>query len=70
MATNFTLQQLKALDDAIALGAREVMYGDKKAIYKNLDEMLTTRNLMRNELGLNGNEPRGRRFGSFDKGIR
>ena len=69
MATNFTLDQLVALDAAIAQGAKEVMYGDKKVIYNNLADMLAVRNLMRNELGVNGNEPRGRKYGSFDKGI-
>lgn len=63
----FTLQQLQALDDAIAQGVMQVTYGNKIVMYKSLDEMLRVRNLMARELGLT-NEKGERKFAEFNKG--
>lgn len=65
----YTLQQLQALDTAIAQGTRTVKYGDKWVEYRSLDEMLRIRNLMAEELGLNKQAASNRRFASFSKGI-
>lgn len=37
----YTQTQLDKLNEAIALGALVVWYGDKKVEYRSLDEMLT-----------------------------
>lgn len=63
----YTTEQLNALDAAIAEGALTVKYQDKQVTYRSLDEMIRIRNLMRDELGLNGASG-GRRFASFSKG--
>ncbi len=63
----YTIDQLNALDAAIAEGALTVKYQDKLVTYRSLDEMLRIRNLMRDELGLNGASG-GRRLASFSKG--
>lgn len=47
----FTLEKLYALECAIADGTLEVQYSDKKVRYRNLDEMLKIRDLMKKELG-------------------
>lgn len=60
---------LKALNDAIAQGAVEVWYGDKRVRYRSLNEMLRIRDILRDELGLNLRSPRVR-YGSFNKGIK
>jgi hypothetical protein len=36
----YTQEMYNALIEAIALGAREVWYGDKRVAYRTLDEML------------------------------
>lgn len=52
MATNYTLEELEALEKAIALGATEVYSGDKRIVYRSIDEMIRIRNIMKRELGL------------------
>jgi hypothetical protein len=64
----FTTDQIDALDAAIAQGALEVHYGDKKVRYRSLAEMLETRHLMAQALGLTS-PANGRRLASFSKGI-
>lgn len=49
----FTQKNLDALEAAIALGASEVQYTDRKVRYRDLSEMLRLRNTMREGLGLN-----------------
>lgn len=49
----WTIEQYNALNDAIAQGVTQVMYGNKLVIYRSLNEMMTLRNAMREELGLN-----------------
>ena len=62
----YTQQQLDTLNDAIAQGALEVWYGDKKVIYRSLADMRSIRDEMLSELGLAKNNKR--RFASFTKG--
>lgn len=62
----YTIPQLETLEQAIATGAKEVWYGDKKVIYQSLDEMKGLRNTMRNELGLNAKDY-GRKIAQFSK---
>lgn len=62
----YTQQQLDTLTDAIAQGALEVWYGDKKVVYRSLAEMRSIRDEMQSELGVSRNNKR--RFASFTKG--
>jgi len=49
---NYTHENLAALESAIALGASECYYGDKRIVYRSIDEMIRIRNIMKRELGL------------------
>jgi hypothetical protein len=66
--TSFTIEQLQALESAIAQGTLRVKYGDKEVEYRSLSDMLRLLDLMRRELGL---VPKGsgKVFASFNKGI-
>jgi hypothetical protein len=68
MATEFTIEQLRALDRAIASGTLRAKYGDHEVQYRSIDEMLQVRALMRAVLGLTRAEQR-RVFTTFSKGI-
>lgn len=48
----YTLSDYQSLKEAIASGAREVWYGDKRVAYRTLAEMLATLEIMERELGL------------------
>jgi len=63
----WTIEQYNALNDAIAQGVTQVMYGNKMVIYRSMNEMLTLRNLMREELGLN-KAPK-KLFAKYNKGL-
>ncbi len=65
----YTLTQYQILVAAIAQGVKEVYYGDKRVVYRDLNEMLRIRDEMEAELGLNKGKPR-RVFASFSKGIK
>lgn len=65
----FTLEQYNALLAAIAQGALMVMYGDKQVHYRNLDDMLRTKALMENQLGLNTDKTPSVTTGVYCKGI-
>lgn len=67
----YSINDLNTLDSAIAQGATLVKYADKEVQYRSLKEMLEIRNMIRDELGLNGPDPRnkGRRYASFNKGL-
>ncbi len=54
----FSNSDLTALDEAIATGALEVQYTDKRVKYRSLNEMIKLRNLMKRELGLNDSSKR------------
>lgn len=47
----WTQTDLDALEAAIAGGTRDVQIQGKRVVYRNLDEMITIRNLIRRELG-------------------
>jgi len=51
--SNFSKEDLQALEKAIAQGVLEVKYTDKTITYRSLDEMLRIRELRRRCLGLN-----------------
>ncbi len=65
--TQYTMEMLTALNEAIALGAREVWYGDKRVAYRTLDEMLQIKKDMEVSLGLVN--PNTRKYANFTKGI-
>lgn len=64
----YTMEQLQLLEAAIAQGTKEVQYGDKRVVYRDLQEMETIRDNMRKELGLDKNRGKGI-FVSFNKGL-
>lgn len=68
MATEFTIEQLAALDRAIASGTLRAKYDTHEVQYRSIAEMLQVRALMREALGLTTAETR-RKFMSFSKGI-
>jgi len=63
----WTLQQLQALEEAIAQGALIVRYSDKSVQYRSLSEMMALRDTMRQELGLS--QPTKRLFAKHSKGL-
>lgn len=71
--TTWTLLHLQALEAAIATGAQEVYYGDKKVKYNSLSDMLLLRDVMIS--ALYPPEPAGvgfgrrRRVASFDRAL-
>ena len=64
----FTAADLAALDEAIATGALEVEYQDRKVRYRSLNDMLRTRAIMKQDIGGTPTTPSRRTF-SFDKGV-
>jgi hypothetical protein len=66
----FTLDQYNALIDAIALGALEVQYSDKKVTYRSLNDMRALANDMAADLGLDAafNSNAGRRVADYNSG--
>lgn len=65
--SNFTLKQLKALEESISEGALRVEYEGKVIVYRSLDEMLRIREKMRTDLGLSNKAIRLK--AQFSKGI-
>lgn len=64
---DFTQANLDAINIAIAQGAKEVWYGDKRVVYRSLQEMFQIRGLIQNSLGIPINS--GRKYASFSKGL-
>lgn len=64
----WTQDQLDALEAAIAQGALEVWYGDKRVKYNTVADMLMLRRTIRAALGLQP-KANGRKYISFDKGV-
>lgn len=62
----YTQEMYNALIEAIATGAREVWYGDKRVAYRTLDEMLRLKQDMERALGLL-KAPK-RKYAEFSKG--
>ena len=52
MSVNWTTEDLKALEEAIAQGVRKVEYNDRTVEYRSLNEMLQIRELIKRSLGL------------------
>lgn len=65
----YTTEQYNTLTAAIATGALEVEYGDKKVKYRTLAEMYTVKKEMEKELGLNQRNPSGKVYATFTKGL-
>lgn len=63
----YTLEQLTALETAIAEGALKIEYGDKKVEYRSLNEMIKIRDIIRKDLGTL-KTPR-RTYAEFSKGL-
>ena len=68
MADEFTIEQLEALDRAIASGTLRAKYDTHEVQYRSIDEMFRVRALMREALGLTNANTR-RIFTTFSKGI-
>jgi len=66
--TKYTEAQYQALNEAIALGALEVQYGDKTVKYRSLDEMIRLQMAMEGCLYPKTNGTSGRTYSSFSKG--
>jgi hypothetical protein len=69
---NFTCDDLKAIENALAKGVKTVKYVDKEVTYRSVDEMLKIRDLMRQCLGIgtDNNGTRGRRrVSSYNKAL-
>ena len=64
----FTVENLIALEQAIATGARKVKYTDKEITYNSISDMLALREIMRKELGLT-NAASARKYASTSKGF-
>lgn len=60
---SFTMDDLRALEGAIALGATRVKYTDKEVEYRSLKDMQATRRMIRRELGLEDSSKRTGLFG-------
>jgi len=65
----FTLDQLTALDAAIAQGALTVKYADKEVTYRSLDEMLRLRNVIAAEVAPGTSATSARKFGTYSSGL-
>lgn len=50
--TGYTIEQLKALETAIASGERRVKYNDKEVEYRSIEEMRKILSMMRQSLCL------------------
>lgn len=64
----FTQSDLDALNAAIAQGAEEVQYRDKKVKYRSLSDMIRLREMMMRDLGL-FTEGAGRVYMEPSKGL-
>lgn len=64
----WTLNDLNAIKEAIATGAKRVKYADKEIEYRSLDEMLKAKQLIEDELGLNAGR-KNHSYPTFSKGL-
>lgn len=67
----YTLEQYNALTAAIAQGALRVKYSDKEVEYRSLDDMLTLKRIMEQQLGIGefaATSQGSRRVGVYFKG--
>ena len=65
----YTTAQYQALSAAIALGALEVEYADKKVKYRSLNEMLQIQHAMALDLGLYNRGNGGRVKAEFNSDL-
>lgn len=63
----YTQTMIDTLKEAIATGAREVWYADKKVIYRTLLEMMQTLTIMEEEVNPVTPNLGSRRYGSYYK---
>jgi len=63
----FTQTDLDAIDSAIKSGHLEVQYSDKKVKYRDLDEMLRIREMIRKEVSPQSSD--SRTVAEFSKGL-
>lgn len=66
MGINWTSEDLAKLEKAIAEGVRRVKYQDREIEYRSLKDMMATRDVIRECLGLK--KKSARILGSHDKG--
>lgn len=66
----WTIEDLAALDAAIATGAKRVQYHDKFIEYQSIQNMLAARRLIFSWLFPDQVGRPGRVYGSFSKGLR
>lgn len=69
MSVNYTVEQLEALNSAIAEGVLKVKYQDKEVEYRSLRDMLALRDAMRRELGLDDSSGNNRTVGVYGSGL-
>lgn len=68
--SNWTPEDLKRIERAIAKGVTSVQYEDRRIQYRTLSEMRQTRDLIRDELdSANGKKRRRRRVMRHNKGL-
>ncbi len=64
----FTVEQLQAVEEALASGALTVKYADRSVTYRSQADLIALRDLIARSLGLI--EPdNGRRLAGFSKGL-
>lgn len=63
----YTVQQVQALENALASGAKSVQYGDKKVDYQSAADMRVQLDKMKAELGIGS--PARRVFVGHSKGL-
>ena len=63
----FTQTELDAIEKAIAEGALEVQYKDKRIKYASFEDLMKRRDLIKRELGLSGKTTRLK--AEFSKGL-
>lgn len=61
--SGYTIEQLRALETAIASGERRVKYNDKEVEYRSIDEMIKLISLMRQALCLDSTTGKSGLFG-------
>ena len=64
----YTQQQLNAINEAIAIGATTVKYGDKEITYRSLSEMKRIKAEMETDLGI-GTKTISRKFAEYGRGF-
>lgn len=68
-STNYTSEDLAALDAALAKGVKIVKYTDKEITYRTLEEMFELRNFIKGCLESNNGRRGTRSYASTSKGL-